>query len=81
MFHLKLVVCGDSFFKLYQNSFANDFVCESLRTGVIMPLLKGKGTEGTIKDDYRGIVLFPTLCKVYEVVLFNRLQNCAANYF
>ena len=31
------------------------------------------------KDNYRGITLFPTLCKIYETILFNRLDNFAAH--
>ena len=27
------------------------------------------------KDDYKGITLFPTLCKIYEMILLNRLEK------
>ena len=64
-------------FELYQNFYANDSVWESLKTGVILPLFKGKGAKANNKDSYRGITLFPTLCKIYEMVLFNRLENYA----
>ena len=64
-------------FELYQNFYANDSVCESLKTGVILPLFKGKGSKANNKDNYRGITLFPTLCKIYEMVLLNRLKNYA----
>ena len=50
-------------------------MCESLKTGVILPLFKGKGAKANIKDNYRGITLFPTLCKIFEMVLLNRLEN------
>ena len=59
--------------ELYQNFYANGSVCESLKTGVILPLFKGKGA----KDNYRGITLFSTLCKIYEMVILNRLENYA----
>ena len=64
-------------FELYQNFYANGSVCESLKTGVILPLFKGKGAKADNKDNYRGITLFPTLCKIYEMVVLNRLENYA----
>ena len=54
-----------------------DSVCDSLLTGVILPLFKGKGAEANNKDNYRGITLFPTLCKIYEMVVLNRLEKFA----
>ena len=48
-----------------------------LLAGVILPLFKGKGAEANNKDNYRGITLFPTLCKIYEMVLLNRLEKFA----
>ena len=53
----------------------NHSFCESLLTGVILPLFKGKGAKTNNKDNYRGITLFPTLCKIYEMVLLNRLEK------
>ena len=44
-----------------------------------MPLFKGKGAKANNKDSYRGIILFPTLCKIYEMVLLNRLKKFAAD--
>ena len=44
-----------------------------------MPLFKGKGAKANNKDSYRGITLFPTLCKIYEMVLLNRLEKFAAD--
>ena len=54
------------------------FLYESFVLGVILPLFKGKGAKANNKDNYRGITLFPTLCKIYEMVLLNRLQKHAA---
>ena len=39
--------------------------------------LKGKGSKANNKDNFRDITLFPTLCKIYEMVLFNKLENYA----
>ena len=44
-----------------------------------MPLSKGKGAKANNKDSYRRITLFPTLCKIYEMVLLNRLEKFAAD--
>ena len=62
-------------FQLYKKFFENCSVCESLKTRVILPLFKGKGAKANNKDNYRGITLFPTICKIYEMVLLNRLEN------
>ena len=39
-------------FQLYQNYFDNFSVCDSLLTGVILPLFKGKGAKANNKDNY-----------------------------
>ena len=62
-------------FKLYQNVFTNSSVPESVLAGVILPLFKDKGAQANNKDNYRGITIFPTLCKHYEMVLLNRLES------
>ena len=64
-------------FQLYQNYFDNFCVCDSLLTCVILPLFKGKGAKANNKDNYRGITLFFTLCKIFEMVLLKRLENFA----
>ena len=50
-------------FHLYQQLFENFSVSKFLKTGIILPLFKGKGAKANNKDNYRGITLFPTLCK------------------
>ena len=53
---------------------------ESLKSGIILPLFKGKGAKANNKDIYRGITLFLTLCKIYDgMILLNRLDNFAAH--
>ena len=44
-----------------------------------MPFFKGKGAKPNNKDSYRDITLFPTLCKIYEMVLLNRLEKFTAD--
>ena len=48
-----------------------------MKTGIILPLFKDKGAKVNNKDNYRGITLFPTLCKVYKMILLNRLEKFA----
>ena len=62
-------------FHLYQQFFENFSVSKSLKTGIILPLFKGKGAKANNKDNYRGITLFPTLFKIYEMILWNRLEK------
>ena len=64
-------------FQLYQNYFDNFSVCDSLLTGVILPLFKCNGAKANNKDNYRGITLFPILCKIFEMVLLKRLEKFA----
>ena len=51
--------------------------------GLILPLCKGKGAKANNKGNYKGITLFPTLCKIYEMILLSRLENFAidSEYF
>ena len=64
---------------VYQEFFESCIIPKSLKSGIILPLFKGKGPKANNKDNYRGITLFPTLCKIYEIILLNRLNNCAAH--
>ena len=52
---------------------------KSLKSGIILPLFEAKGAKANNKDNYRGPTLFPTLCKIYEMILLNRLDNFAAH--
>ena len=57
--------------QLFQD-FLNKFsVSDDLKIGIILPLFKGKGARANNKDNYRGITLFPTLSKIYEMILLN----------
>ena len=66
-------------FILYQECFCQFSVPKNIKKGIILPLFKGKGVKANNKDSYRGITLFPTLCKIYEMVLLNRLEKFAAD--
>ena len=60
-------------FRLYERYFSECRTCSSIKSGQILPLSKAKGTKANNKDNYRGITIFPTLCKVYELILLRRL--------
>ena len=45
--------------------FPNYSVSADLKTGIILPLFKGKSAKANNKDNYRGITMFPTLTKIY----------------
>ena len=63
-------------FALYERFFDSCLVPKTLKCGVMLPLFKGKGaTRANNKDNYQGITLFPTICKIYEIVLLNRLET------
>ena len=64
---------------LYQECFCQFSIPKNIKKGIILPLFKGKGAKANNKESYRGIALFPTLCKTYEMVLLNRLEKCAAD--
>ena len=64
-----------SFYSFFQTFSAP----ESLQTGIILPFFKGKGVKANDKNNYRGITLFPTLCKIYEMILLNRLEKFAVD--
>ena len=64
-------------FQLYQAFFLNYSVSADLKTGIILPLFKGKGAKANNKDNHRGITMFPILTKIYEMVLLDRLEKFA----
>ena len=71
------------FHDLYQVFLDKSSVCKTLKIGLVLPLFKGKGAKANNKDNYRGITLFPALCKIYEMIILNRLEKFAsqAGYF
>ena len=69
--------------RLSQVFFDKSSVCKTLKTGLVLSLFKRKGAKANTKDNYCGITLFPTLCKIYEIIILNRLEKFAsqAGYF
>ena len=45
---------------------------------MVLPLFKGKGAKANNKDNYRGITRFPTLCKIYDMIILHRLEKFAS---
>ena len=43
---------------LYWVFFGKSSLCKTLKTGLVLPLFKGKGAKANNKDNYRGITLF-----------------------
>ena len=65
-------------FKLYKRYFSECRTCSSIKSGQILPHFKRNDTKASDKDNYRGITIFPTLCKVYELNLLRRLERFAS---
>ena len=59
--------------QLFQDLFNKFSACDDLKVGIFC-----KGAKVNNKDNYRSITLLPTLCKIYEMILLNRLEKCAA---
>ena len=66
-------------FESYQSFFQTFSAPKSLKTGIILPLFKGKGVKANVKNNYRGITLFPKFCNIYEMILLNRLEKFAVD--
>ena len=66
-------------FCLLQEFSINGSIFSTLKTGIILPLFKGKGAKANNKENCRGITLFSTLCKIYGIILLNRLENYASH--
>ena len=49
-----------------------------LKICMMLPLFKGKGLKAYGKDYYyRGIVIFPVITKIFEMILLKRLEDLA----
>ena len=66
---------------LYQVFFNKSSVCKTRKTGLVLALFFC--SKANSKDNYRGITLFPTVCKIYEMIILKRLEKFAsqAGYF
>ena len=66
-------------FQVYQKFFVDFSISKSMKTGITLLWFEGKSAKANNKDNYtyKGITLFPTLCKAYEMILLNRLEKFA----
>ena len=52
-----------------------EYIPENFRRGIQVPLYKGKNTSTTDPNNYRGITLLTTYNKIYEILLWNRMEK------
>ena len=52
-----------------------EYVPENLRRGIQVPLFKGKNLCSLDVNNYRGITLLTTLNKIFEILLWNRIEG------
>ena len=67
-----VVSCLTGIFNLMRD---NEYIPISFRRGTQIPLYKGKNTCSLNPSNYRGITLLSTLNKVYEIVLWQRMEH------
>ena len=60
---------------IYNHIVRLEYVPVNLRRGLQIPLFKGKGTCCLDTDNYRGISLLTNFNKVYEVLLWKRIEK------
>ncbi|KAH3839848.1 hypothetical protein DPMN_113285 [Dreissena polymorpha] len=58
--------------------FSNREISTCLKRGILTPVLKKKGVTNKV-GNYREITVLPTLCKIIETILRNRIQDCSLN--
>ena len=52
--------------QIFDASIEFEHIPQSLLTGIIRPIFKGKGKNPMICDSYRGITLLPVILKIFE---------------
>ena len=67
-----IVSCLTKIFNLMRE---HEYIPISFRRGTQIPLYKGKNTCSLNPSNYRGITLLSTLNKVYEIVLWQRMEH------
>ena len=61
------------------NVFHGSSVPSGLKAFVIVPFSEDKGLKASNKDCFCGISLFWALCKVFEMILLNKLKRLQVN--
>ena len=52
-----------------------EYIPKNFREGIQVPLHKGKNTSVTDTDNYRGITLLNTFCKIFEILIWSRMET------
>ena len=52
-----------------------EYIPINFRRGIQVPLFKGKNLSSTDTNNYRGITLLSTLSKIYELIIWGRLES------
>ena len=60
---------------LYNACVRSEYIPKCFRKGVQVPLYKGKGTCSLNPDNYRGITLLSNFNKIFEVLIWNRIER------
>ena len=59
--------------KIFNRIVSFEKVPDSLNEGLIIPVHKGKGKDPFLPGNYRGITLSSVICKLFEIILLQRL--------
>ena len=75
--HLKYggVSLADLLCRLYNMCREQEYIPCNFRRGVQVPLYKGKNTCPLTPDNYRGITLLSTFSKLFEVLVWGRIED------
>jgi len=60
---------------LFNSIIKHEYIPDAWKTSIIIPIYKGKGKSKNDPNNYRPISLIPVLCKLFERVMLNRLQE------
>ena len=75
--HLKYggVSVADRLCRIYNMCREQEYIPCNFRKGVQVPLYKGKNTWPLTPDNYRGITLLSTFSKLFEVLVWGRIED------
>ena len=62
-------------FNLFDNILVSGTIPVKFKHGLIITLHKGAGKSFSNPDNYRAISLLPSIAKIFEKILLNRLEN------
>ena len=75
----QILACGDKLidilFMCFKWILILEYIPENFRRGIQIPLYKGKNASALDPNNYRGITLLSTFNKVFEILLWSRLEE------